>query len=520
MLLGTIDREAAPGGAAAEEVPGVEVCVTLTEETTERTVARMAELAGIADLFEVRADLLRDRDLGKILRARTKPILVTCRPVSEGGRWADADPEGRRRVLREASTLGFDLVDVEARAGFDDVVASRAGRGLVLSWHDLGGTPADLDGLYGRMAGQRPDVVKIAVTARSVADLGRLLAFARRRGTGGKARAGARAPALVAIAMGPLGVASRILGGACGAPFTFASAAAGREAAPGQPTAAALARVYRARSIGPATRIYGLVGMDVLRSLSPAVHNAAFAARGIDAVYVPLQAESLDAFLEALPDLGLSGFSLTRPYKSAILPSLGSVEPEAGRSGSVNTVVVRDGSLVGSSTDGEGVLAPLRRRIEPAGRAVAIVGAGGAARAAAFALTRAGARVSLLARRPEQAAEVAAAAGCATAPLEAVARLEWDVLVNATPVGSGAAPGGMPVPEDALRPGAVVFDMVYEPRETPLLAAARAQGCVTIDGVEMLVAQAVRQFETWTGVAAPVDVMTEAALAAIAEARA
>ena len=500
----------------------MEVCVTLTEDTTEATAARMAEFASVADLFEVRADFLRDRDLRGILRARTKPILLTCRPVLEGGRWPDADPEGRRSVLREATALGFDLVDVEARAGFDDVVAAKAGRGLVLSWHDLEGTPEDLDSLYARMAGARADVVKIAVTARSVADLGRLFAFARRRGaqTGGKGHAGERRPALVAIAMGPLGVASRILGGAFSAPFTFAAAAAGREAAPGQLTAGALVRVYRARSIGPATRIYGLVGVDILRSLSPAVHNAAFAARGIDAVYVPLQAESLDAFLEALPALGLSGFSLTRPYKSAILPKLASVEPEAGRAGSVNTVVVRDGSLSGSSTDGEGVLTPLRKRIEPKGRAVAIVGAGGAARAAAFALTRAGARVTVLARRPGQSAEVAAAAGCAAAPLEAAARLEWDVLVNATPVGSGAAPGQLPVPEGALRPGTIVFDMVYEPRETPLLAAARARGCLTIGGVEMLVAQAVKQFETWTGVAAPVEAMTEAALAAIAEARA
>jgi 3-dehydroquinate dehydratase/shikimate dehydrogenase len=494
----------------------LDVCVTLTEETTEGAVARMAELAPVADLFEVRADFLRDRDLGKILGARTKPILLTCRPVCEGGRWPDENPRGRRRLLREAAALGFDWIDVEARADFDDLVASRGGRGLVLSWHDLEGTPEDLDGLYARLAGQRPDVVKIAVTARSVADLGRLLAFARRNGMRGGARTGAggRSPALVAIAMGPLGVASRILGGACGAPFTFAAAAAGREAAPGQPTADALTRIYRARSIGPATRIYGLVGTDILRSVSPAVHNAAYAACGIDAVYVPLQAESLDAFLEALPGLGLSGFSLTRPYKSAILPHLTSVEPEAGRAGSVNTVVVHDRALVGSSTDGEGVLAPLRKRVDPKGHAVAIVGAGGAARAAAFSLMRAGARVTVLARRPEQSAKVAVAAGCATAPLENLGQVEWDVLVNATPAGSGSAPGEMAVPESVLRQGALVFDMVYEPRETPLLAAAGAHGCVTIAGLEMLVAQAVRQFETWTGVAAPVDVMMKAALAA------
>jgi 3-dehydroquinate dehydratase/shikimate dehydrogenase len=319
--------------------------------------------------------------------------------------------------------------------------------------------------------------------------------------------------------MGPLGVASRILGGAHGAPFTFASAAAGREAAPGQLTARSLCGPYRARSIRSATCVYGIVGVDVARSLSPAVHNAAFAARGIDAVYVPLQAESLEAFLEALPALGLSGFSVTRPYKTAILKRLASVTPEAARAGSVNTVAVRDGSLAGSSTDGDGVVAPLRKRTSLEGRTVAIVGAGGAARAAAFALARAGARVTVLARRTSQSAEVAAATGCRAAPLSSVAELEWDVLVNATPVGSAAVPAQLPVPPDALRPGSIVFDMVYEPRETPLLAAARGRGCSTIDGIEMLVAQAVGQFETWTGLPAPVEAMTGAALDAIAEAR-
>jgi len=317
-----------------------------------------------------------------------------------------------------------------------------------------------------------------------------------------------------------MGVASRILGGRYGAPFTFASPENGREAAPGQLPAAVLADVYRVRSISPSTRVYGLVGSDVLRSLSPAIQNRAFAATGTDAVYVPLQAESMAAFVAALPALGLSGFSVTRPYKGAILPHLDSVTPHAAEAGSVNTVVAQDGRLVGLSTDGDGVLVPLRRRVDPAGRAVAILGAGGAARAAAFALVRAGARVTVLARRAEQAAEVASATGCASAGLDALPGLAWDVLVNATPLGSGAFPGRSPVPPGALRKGAVVFDMVYEPRETPLLAAAKARGCATIDGVEMLVAQAVGQFEAWTGVAAPVEEMTGAALAAIAEARA
>jgi 3-dehydroquinate dehydratase/shikimate dehydrogenase len=489
------------------------IAVSLTEETTEAVVARMVALAPVADLFEVRADFVRDLDLAGLLKARTKPLLFTCRPESEGGRFPDRDHLARRRLLSEAVGRGVDLVDVEARAGFTDVVVSKAGRGLVLSWHDFEGTPEDLDGIHARMAAQHPDVVKIAVTARSVADLGRLLAFAARH-------TGAPGPRLVALAMGPLGVASRILGGRYGAPFTFASPASGREAAPGQLPAAALAGTYRVRSISPSTRVYGLLGSDVLRSLSPAIQNRAFAERGEDAVYVPLPAESMAAFASALPDLALSGFSVTRPYKGEILPHLESVTPNAAEAGSVNTVVARDGRLVGLGTDGDGVLVPLRRRLDPAGRVVAIVGAGGAARAAAFALVRAGARVTVLARRAAQAAEVAAATGCASAGLDGLAGLAWDVLVNATPLGSGAFPGETPVPAEALRPGAVVFDMVYEPRETPLVAAARAKGCRTIDGVEMLVAQAVGQFEAWTGAPAPVEAMTEAALAAIAEARA
>ena len=486
------------------------IAVSLTEETTAAVADRMAALAPVADLFEVRADYVRDLDLGALLAARTKPILFTCRPESEGGRIPDRGREARRRLLSEAVARGCDLVDVEERSGFAEVVRSKAGRGLVLSWHDFEGTPADLDEVHDRMAAQGPDVVKIAVTARSVADLGRLLAFAGRR-------AGRPGPRLVALAMGPLGVASRVLGGRWGAPFTYASPESGREAAPGQLPAAVLRDTYRVGAISRSTRVYGLLGSDVLRSLSPAIQNRAFAEREIDAVYVPLAAESMAAFAAALPGLDLSGFSVTRPYKGEILPYLHSVTATAAGAGSANTVVVQDGRLVGMSTDGDGVLVPLRKRLDPAGRAVAIVGAGGASRAAAFALVRAGAQVTVLARRAEQAAEVAAATGGASAGLDALPGLRWDVLVNATPVGSGACPGRAPVPETALRPGAVVFDMVYEPRETALLAAARAKGCVVIDGVEMLVAQAVGQFEAWTRQPAPVEVMTAAALAAIAE---
>jgi len=480
------------------------ICISLTEETTERTIERMLELAPAADLFEIRGDLILDLDLLALLRARTRPLVFTCRPASEGGRWSDS--EARRRMsLLEAVKRGFDYVDVESRCDFLDVMVEKAGRGLIVSWHDLEGVPDDLDGLYRRMCEQGADVAKLAVTPRSIADVGRLLSFAERTAGGG-------GRPLVAIAMGPLGMLTRVLAGRYGAPFTYASAAPGAEAAPGQIEAGVLADLYRVRDVTPSTKVYGVVGADVTHSLSPILHNRAFQARRLDAVYVPIQAEALQAFVAALPALRLSGFSVTRPYKTGILAHLQEVEEDAALCGSVNTVVVHDGLLQGSTSDGRGVTSPLRRLIDLRGKAVTIVGAGGAARAAALALHRKGARVTALARDPQQARSLAAAVGCAWGALgEGLAR-PYDVLVNATPLGSHAFHEETPVPASLLRRDAIVFDMVYDPVETRLLREAKEAGCRIVGGVEMLLAQAVAQFETWTGLEAPVDVMKSAAL--------
>jgi len=480
------------------------ICVTLPGEGTATLIERMEALAPVADMFEVRADLVRDIAPLAILRARTRPLLFTCRSRSEGGQMDDADPR-RARLLLEAIRRGFDYVDVEHRSGFLDLMAAKAGRGLVVSFHDFEGTPADLDGLYAAMVVQGADVVKIAVTPHSIGDVARLLAFAGRVQNSGPRP-------LVPIAMGPLGILTRVLAGRYGAPFTFACADADAAVAPGQVPAAHMADVYRVRQVTPATRVYGVLGADVTRSLSPALHNRAFALCGIDAVYVPLQAEAIEPFVAALPTLNVTGFSVTRPYKTAMLRYLLDVEEQAAGAGSINTVVVREGLLYGSSTDGEGVLRPLRAKTAIKGRRVVILCAGGAARAAAFALRGAGARVAILARDKTRAAELATAVGGDHDHIDALALHPFDILINATPLGSGAAPGQTPVHVTLHRRAAVVFDMVYEPRLTPFLRDAEAAGCVTIDGLQMLVAQGAAQFETWTGQKAPTDAMLQAAL--------
>lgn len=480
------------------------LCISLTERLTVDLVDRMADLSGLADLFEIRGDLVTDLDLLTILRVRSKPLIFTARAASEGGRMKDDDPK-RHALLLEAARRGYDYVDVEYRSGFFDIMTEKAGQGLIVSFHDMTGTPQDLETLYQGMCKTGADVVKIVVSPRSMTDVGHLMELVRRH-------AGSKPP-LIAIALGPLGAISRIVGPKYGAPFVYASTGRGHEAAAGQIPAEEMDTIYGVKAINSETKVYGLVGGDVLRSLSPAIHNRGFSEAGLDAAFVPLQTDSLSAFFEAFPHLGLSGFSVTRPYKVEIVGHMHAVDATVAQCGSVNTVVVHEtGQLHGTSTDGLGVVTPLRKRGEIRGKSVIVLGAGGAARAAAMALEERGARVRILARNREKAVEVGSQVGCAAGDLSVLRNAEWDILINATPVGGSSMAEQTLVPQALLKKGATVFDMNYDPLETRLLREAAQAGCTVISGFEMLLAQAAAQFEVWTGSEAPITAMRSAAL--------
>ncbi len=479
------------------------LCISLTERLTVDLIDRMSDLSGLADMFEIRGDLVTDLDLLTILRVRTKPLIFTARSASEGGRMKDDDPK-RHGFLHEAVRRGYDYVDVEYRSNFFDIMTEKAGKGLIVSFHDMTGTPPDLETLYEGMCKTGADVVKIAVSPRSITEVGRLMELVRRHATS--------KPPLIAIALGPLGAISRIVGPKYGAPFVYASAGQGQEAAAGQIPAEEMNAIFGVKAIGPQTKVYGLVGNDVTRSLSPAIHNRGFKEMGLDAVFVPLQADSLAAFFQAFPHLGLSGFSVTRPYKVEMVGRMQAVDATVAQCGSVNTVVVHDtGQLHGSSTDGLGVVTPLRKRGEIRDKSILILGAGGAARAAAVALEERGARVRMLARNREKAVRVGSEVGCAAGDLSGL-NSEWDILINATPVGSSSLAEQTLVPKALLKKGATVLDMNYDPLETRLLREASEAGCTVISGFEMLLAQAAAQFEVWTGAEAPVEAMRSAAL--------
>lgn len=258
--------------------------------------------------------------------------------------------------------------------------------------------------------------------------------------------------------------------------------------------------------------LFGVVGNPVGHSLSPVMHNAAFRDMGINAFFGAFAVSDLAGALAGMRALGLKGFSVTIPHKVAVMEYLDEIDAEARRIGAVNTVINRDGRLCGSNTDAPGALNALKEKIDPAGRRVLVIGAGGAARALVCGLTAAGAEVVVCNRDAEKGRLLATEFGAAFLERDQLENFSGEILVNTTPVGMHPDIGQMPVPESLLKPGLVVMDIVYNPLRTRLLAAAAARGAETIDGLGMFVGQGALQLELWTGRPAPVAVMRRAVL--------
>jgi 3-dehydroquinate dehydratase / shikimate dehydrogenase len=465
-----------------------------------RSARHAAEADG--DLVELRLDSMARPDPDGALADRRKPAIVTCRPLREGGMF-DGSEEERLRILMRAHELGAEFIDVEwdARA---ELLQARGGRGVIVSRHDFSGTPANVFDLLAALRDAGGEIAKLAVTAERPADLLSLLRAVPQDGSS------------IVIGMGGAGMATRVLAGRFGSRWTYA----GDAVAPGQITAARLQQEFRFRRIQPDAAVYMVIGRPVTGSLSPAMHNAGFAALGLNAAYVPLCVRDLAGLREFGEAIDLRGASVTIPYKREVMGILDQIDPTAAAAGAVNTLVVSAAAAmgrgptqwIGLNTDADGFLEPLRARLpELRGRRAVILGAGGAARAVGLALLREGAAVAIAARRAPAASVVAGAIGAGVAEWPPP-RGSWDLLVNATPVGSRAVPG---TPYDGGLDGTLVYDLVYDPDPTPLMEAAAARGCAVIGGLEMLVAQAERQFEIWTGQRPPAGLFADAAASAM-----
>ena len=469
-------------------MPSSLLCETVTGQSMADL--RAARDAAVADMVEVRLDGVAGLDVAGALQGRRKPMLVTCRPEWEGGRFTGAEEE-RHRILADALSLGAEFVDIEWAAlnashqpGFSDIVRSDPSR-VVVSSHDFAGVPTDVESRARDMRSHGAAVIKVAVMPHALRETLPLLNIAR----DGSA---------VVVGMGDAGVPTRLLAAKYGSRWSYA----GNGIAPGQIPAERMLSQFRFRTVGPATRIFGVVSSTALHSFSPVLHNAAFAAAGIDAVYIPLQTADFADFDEFASALGIEGVSVTIPFKGDALRAAATVDDLTRHVGAANTLRRGQQGWEATNTDVAGFLAPLEQAFgRPlAGARASIIGGGGSARAVAVALLSRGARVSVHTRRREQAEAV-------TESLAAHDEVEigawpipagWDLLVNCTPLGSPTKRDESPLPGGPFG-GHLVYDVTYGAGESRLIREAREAGCRTLDGLAMLVAQAERQFEWWTG---------------------
>ena len=475
-----------------------------------------AKSAG-AEAVELRLDYLEDlnaesaKELVGQVKAASLPVIATCRDKSQGG-VGDWDDDLRTAVLVNAVEAGADFVDCEYQNFVKSKIAEpikavleKSDTRLILSEHNFKGRFGNLIELYNDIRfAYEGCVPKLVYTAKHINDCFEVFDLLKNK-TGD----------CIAFAMGEVGIISRIIAKKLGSLVTFASLDSGSETAPGQVTINDFKNLYRSDIIGDDTRIYGIIGNPVSHSMSPAVHNASFAAGRLNKIYLPILIEGgRKEFNEFMANvlhrsrLGFSGFSVTIPHKGHALEYLLEmgeyVEELAERIGAVNTIVVGvNGRFSGYNTDYAGAMDVIknamgRRKHDLHKLKVAVIGAGGAGRAIVAGLCDVAAKVTVYNRTVSKAEGLAEEFNCSYSGLEGLQNLDADLIVNCTSIGMSPDVDASPVLAGAIKKEMTVFDTVYNPVETLLLKQAKEAGAKTIDGVSMFIGQAMAQFKLFT----------------------
>ncbi|HUT28785.1 MAG TPA: shikimate dehydrogenase [Sedimentisphaerales bacterium] len=496
-----------------------------------REQARAATAAG-AEMLELRADYLENLS-GLLVRkvieeirggtAGAPPIIVTCRDKTEGG-VIDYKMELRLEVLGSALAAGADFVDFEYRNFLVPdsqekmlLALSRNPKArLILSAHSFDGRFANIGKLYRDIAAVYPATIpKLVYKADHINDC--FEAFDLLHQTSGER---------IVFCMGQAGSISRMMAKKLESFVTFASVDSKSATAAGQLTVEEFKKLYRYDSIDGDTELYGVIGWPVAHSLSPVIHNACFARARVNKVYLPLGVEGgyaeFATFMQNMLHrkwLGLRGVSVTIPHKENALDyvrrSRGIVEGLAQRIGAVNTVLIQpDGRMSGYNTDYAGALNAITSALGISRAAlrdmpVAVIGAGGVARAVVAGLSDVGAAIRIYNRTAERGERLAEEFGCAFSPLADLANIEAKLVINCTSIGMHPNVDATPVARECIREDMAVFDTVYNPGETLLLRQAKEAGAKTIDGLSMFINQACAQFELFTGESADRELMRQ-----------
>jgi 3-dehydroquinate dehydratase/shikimate dehydrogenase len=495
------------------------ICVPITETNTESFFSAILEASQLADIVELRLDYLSAQDRSSViarlpaLTANTacKDLLLTFRPSEQGGQqdlsledrrdfWLNLPPE----VIAATRFVDFEFDLVDSWNNRSPIPWEK----VICSWHNFEQTPDDLLTLYDRLAATPAAVVKIATMANSISDCLKtfeLIQYAKSK------------KPVIALAMSLAGVSTRILSLASGAMLTFGSLRKGAESAAGQITASDLRNLYRIKQLNSESEIFGIIGYPVGHSRSPLMHNSVLSLYGRNAAYLPFEVQDAGEFITDFvrPQTkkfcwNLRGLSVTIPHKLAVIPYLDSVDSTAKAIGAVNTIVVEDDKLNGFNTDIVGAMKPLEEIVELKDARVAVLGAGGSARAICYGLNQRGANTTIFARNMTKAAPLAEEFETKLQLLESFTG-DFDIVINCTPIGMHHhSEGESPLKAESLKNTTLVYDLIYTPNATALLCNARKAGCQTLGGMSMLIGQAMEQLRLWMGLEASFETMRNA----------
>ncbi len=471
------------------------LCLTLTGRSLEENLGTLESLN--PDMAELRVDFLNPssgKDIAAFTTRTDVPLILTCRKKADGGFWMGSD-EQREAFLLECLEGSFSFIDLEEDETSEKLVEKAKKRNcrIIRSFHDFEKVPEDLEDRLKNMI-PSGDLVKAAVMPQGIRDLITLFRICLDW----------QGDNLILLGMGDYGIPSRILAGWAGCFLTFCSAGGSVSGAPGHMDLETLRDLYRVSGITGKTELYGIIGNPVLHTRSPLIHNQGLKKIERDGVYVPFTVDDPEAFFELANLLQLKGFSVTVPHKQAVIPFLDIISDGVEKVGACNTVVREGDSWAGYNTDVYGFITPLKEaKGSLAGLNAAVIGAGGAARAAVYALVREGCSARIYNRTVSRAEALAEIMGCHSGSLKDFTSLEpgsFDIIVQTTSSGMEGAQGpDNPIPDYEFQGNELLYDIIYTPPVTPVMDKAAKAGCRVLGGWAMLVEQAKEQFRLFTG---------------------
>ena len=470
------------------------ICIPITSSSTKQATKDILLANKLADLVELRLDLIKSPDLKKLLVATKKPVIVTNRKKGEGGH--ARDNKQRIELLKKAITLNADFIDIELNSGkkiIRDLIKNKRNSKVIVSYHNFKKTPQNINRIYKQIKKLNPDIIKLATFANSITDNLKIFEIIKKAKKENKK--------IIALCMGQNGEISRILAPLFGSYLTFAALKQGKGSAPGQLTASTLKDIYRIHKLHR-PKIFGLVGNPVDHSKGYIIHNRAFNKLRLNNIYLNFLVGDIGKFIKAFKPL-ISGLSITIPHKKSVMKHLDNIDPLARNIGAANTIIKKDNKLIGYNTDCTGAIKALKQKSAIRNKNTAIIGAGGVARAIAFGIKQEKGDIIIINRTESKAKKLASELSCSWGGLSKLNSLQnIDILVNCTSIGMHPDIDRTPVKKQLLKrimsKKATVFDTVYTPPLTKLLKDASSLNLKTVSGQQMFINQAKEQFRLFT----------------------